>query len=87
VVRHLKARAMENKQGGLTVLASAPADLSAGIILNNPQNSNLPSRAGVVEGRNSVFVEFVRKSHPCPLRNQKPFCGSCPVWSKFSLCN
>jgi hypothetical protein len=51
---------MENKQEGLIVQASAPADLSAGIIHNDLQNSNVPSHAGVGERCNSVFLELVR---------------------------
>jgi hypothetical protein len=55
VVRYLKARAMDSKKEILTVQASDPADLSAGIIHNDPQNSNVPSHACVGEGSNSVF--------------------------------
>jgi hypothetical protein len=55
---------MEHKQEGRTVQASAKADLSEGVMQNNPQNSNVNSHAGVGEGSSSVLVELVRRVPP-----------------------
>jgi hypothetical protein len=55
---------MKNKQEESTVQASAPADLSVGVIQNDPQNSNVSSDAGVCEGSNSVLLELVRQIPP-----------------------
>jgi hypothetical protein len=64
VVRHLTARVMEDKPGDLTGQASAPTDLSTGIVYNETQGIRVPFHAGVVERSNSVLLELVRQVPP-----------------------
>jgi hypothetical protein len=63
VVRQMTARVMENKPGYLTGQASAPADVSTGIVYNETLGIHVPSNAGV-ERSKSVLLELDREVPP-----------------------